>query len=93
MIDDYAELREMLTKRRTELGYTLKEVADRMGYCQSYLSGLERGYPRDPAPRTFRRWAQALHCDLNFDATLSFQKTSARPILFDVTPTVNGSAE
>lgn len=86
MIDAYAELRRALIARRAALGYTLKEVAQKMGYSQSTLSSLENGYPRSPLPGILRLWAQALHCDLSFEAVLSYENTNQADRVFDVTP-------
>lgn len=86
---EFAELCRALIARRKTLGLTKMEVAKRMGRHSSYMTGLETGYPRYPSPALLRSWAQALYCDLHFDATLTYTKFPEPPRMFDVTPDVN----
>lgn len=85
---ELADLRRILIARRISLGLTKTEVAERMGHHPSYMSGLENDYPRHPSPALLRSWAQALYCDLHFDATLTYTKFAEPPRMFDVTPDI-----
>lgn len=55
-----------LRRRRTELGLTQRDLAERLGIGQRNVSDYERGRSA-PTLHTLRRWAEALHCRL--DAT------------------------
>jgi len=55
-----------LARRRTQLGWTQQQLADKAGICQSQISETETG-THPPTLRTLRRLADAL--DLELSAT------------------------
>lgn len=50
---------------RKSQGYTLSELADRVGISKSYLSNIERDLKQNPSIQVMERIAAALHVDLN----------------------------
>lgn len=49
------ELGRLLKKRREELGFTLREVQDKAGLSNAYLSQIENGKVSQPTPSTLRK--------------------------------------
>jgi transcriptional regulator with XRE-family HTH domain len=53
------QLGEVLRKLRKERGLSLRDVQDRVGISNSYLSQVERGSREPPSPKFLRRLSEA----------------------------------
>jgi ribosome-binding protein aMBF1 (putative translation factor) len=59
----FAQIADRVAERRTTMGLSQKDLADRCGTTQSAIARLERG-GRPPRIDTLLRIADALNCDL-----------------------------
>jgi len=59
----FAQIADRVAERRTEMGMSQRDLAERCGTTQSAIARLERG-GRPPRIDTLLRIADALHCDL-----------------------------
>jgi transcriptional regulator with XRE-family HTH domain len=59
-------MRAVLRRRRIDLGLRQRDVAERMGRSQDYVSILENG-PNIPNVRTVWLWAEALGMTIAFE--------------------------
>ena len=59
----FAQIAERVAERRTAMGISQRELAERCGTTQSAIARLERG-GRPPRIDTLLRIADALNCDL-----------------------------
>ena len=62
----FARIAHQVAARRSELGLSQRELAERVGTTQSAIARLERG-GRPPRIDTLLRIADALECDLVVD--------------------------
>ena len=62
----FARIAEDVAKRRTQLGLSQRQLAERVGTTQSAIARLERG-GRPPRIDTLLRIADALDCDLTVE--------------------------
>lgn len=51
---------ELLRERRSALGWSLADLADRTGLSRAYISALERGRSKRPGANTMRRLEEAV---------------------------------
>ena len=58
------ELKEVLTRLKTENGYTTQELAEKSGIPKGTLNKLLNGETKDPRRSTLRMLAEALRCPL-----------------------------
>ena len=61
---DYPEIGDRLRERRHELGWSLRELADRLGVSPSLISQIERGRA-NPSVSTLYSIVQALDVSLD----------------------------
>jgi len=73
---DYPEIGEQLRARRHELGWSLRELADRLGVSPSLISQIERGRA-NPSVSTLYSIVQAL--DISLDELLFNERRPAEP--------------
>jgi transcriptional regulator with XRE-family HTH domain len=73
---DYPEIGEQLRARRHELGWSLRDLADRLGVSPSLISQIERGRA-NPSVSTLYSIVQAL--DISLDELLFNERRSAEP--------------
>jgi ribosome-binding protein aMBF1 (putative translation factor) len=59
----FAQIADRVAERRTAMGLSQRDLAERCGTTQSAIARLERG-GRPPRIDTLLRIAEALHCDL-----------------------------
>ncbi|HEY2355560.1 MAG TPA: helix-turn-helix transcriptional regulator [Gaiellaceae bacterium] len=59
----FAQIADRVAERRTEMGLSQRDLAERCGTTQSAIARLERG-GRPPRIDTLLRIADALNCDL-----------------------------
>ena len=59
----FAQIADRVAERRTAMGMSQRELADKCGTTQSAIARLERG-GRPPRIDTLLRIADALNCDL-----------------------------
>jgi len=57
-------LGEFLKKARTDLGLSLREVEEKSGVSNAYISMIESGKRLDPHPNILRKLAKAYHLDI-----------------------------
>ena len=62
----FGRIAAKVAARRTELGLSQRELAERVGTTQSAIARLERGV-RPPRIDTLLRIADALDCDLTLE--------------------------
>jgi transcriptional regulator with XRE-family HTH domain len=73
---DYPEIGEQLRARRHELGWSLRDLADRLGVSPSLISQIERGRA-NPSVSTLYSIVQAL--DISLDELLFNERRPAEP--------------
>lgn len=56
---------EYIYRIRKERGYTLSQLADRVGISKSYLSNIERNIKQNPSIHIMEKIATALSIDIN----------------------------
>lgn len=55
---------------REHLGFTQQQLADKLGFKQSSISGIESGNRGDIHVGTIRKYLEAMGCEVSFEATL-----------------------
>ena len=73
---DYPDIGEQLRARRHELGWSLRDLADRLGVSPSLISQIERGRAK-PSVSTLYSIVQAL--DVSLDELLFNERRPAEP--------------
>ena len=73
---DYPDIGEQLRARRHELGWSLRDLADRLGVSPSLISQIERGRAK-PSVSTLYSIVQAL--DVSLDELLFSERRPAEP--------------
>lgn len=82
---DWKELRQRLIDRRTMLGMTQTEVADRSGITQSTISAFEGGRAGPPTDKTIVKWAGALRMTARTGLVLDCPEYR-EPFVIETTP-------
>jgi transcriptional regulator with XRE-family HTH domain len=57
----YSSLAELVTQRRTALGYTMRSLAARVGVSSAYIAHIEHGRIATPSPQVLAALARELH--------------------------------
>jgi transcriptional regulator with XRE-family HTH domain len=57
----YSSLAELVTHRRTALGYTMRSLAARVGVSSAYIAHIEHGRIATPSPPVLAALARELH--------------------------------
>ena len=63
-----SKIGDLLGKRRSELGLTLREVQDKTGVSNAYLSQIENGKVIQPTPATLEKLAKCF--DISYQRLL-----------------------